>query len=650
MAVNLSPVGGVAAQFFDNSGQVLTGGKLYSYLAGTTTPAATYTTNSGLTANSNPIVLNAAGRVADSGEIWLSDSVNYKFVLQDQNGVQIAVYDNVTGINSNFINYTLQAQTFTATQGQTAFTLTGGLQYIVATNNLAVFVNGSKQIVGTNYLETSTTVFTFLTGLNVGDVVEAVLSTTVATNVTNAVNVAYNPPFTSSVATNVQARLAQTISVKDFGAVCDGTTDDTAAVQAAINYCATFFQWPALIIPGKCKITSSVNINRLVDTTTSDFIIRGQGAGAGFYTTSAITVFDSTIAYGTANSWGAFAPSSENVVFDSIQFETSAVSNASYAMTGKFLRIKFLNCRFQGMKAANATTAYLQTWHFLNCTIRYCTTQTFLVGLGSFDVSFLHNIIENNYRLFYSAPNSPGGNAGFRLIDNVIEGTTVVSGVGTLGMTGATTCVIAHNHIEQNITADFNFSVGTSVASTDVLIEGNYIVCDSPNVSFYHWTNANVTSIGNTLASTGGTAGQLHNQVNRITNFISLNDNILNSGTLSDATNYSTVNGVYRAGGAIAAWTDSSNQITKSTAGNFGVNIVPQSTSKLTVKGADQTSSNFALILYDSAGNTISAFRNDRQITLPALQNYANDAAAAAAGLPVGYLYRNGSVVQIRVT
>ena len=43
MAVNLSPVGGVAAQFFDNSGNVLTGGKLYTYAAGTTTPAATTT-------------------------------------------------------------------------------------------------------------------------------------------------------------------------------------------------------------------------------------------------------------------------------------------------------------------------------------------------------------------------------------------------------------------------------------------------------------------------------------------------------------------------------------------------------------------------------------------------------------------------------
>ena len=68
MAVNLSPVGGVAAQFFDNSGYPLTGGKLYTYAAGTTTPAATYTSSNGATAHSNPIVLDAAGRVP-AGEI-----------------------------------------------------------------------------------------------------------------------------------------------------------------------------------------------------------------------------------------------------------------------------------------------------------------------------------------------------------------------------------------------------------------------------------------------------------------------------------------------------------------------------------------------------------------------------------------------------
>ena len=37
-------------------------------------------------------------------------------------------------------------------------------------------------------------------------------------------------------------------------------------------------------------------------------------------------------------------------------------------------------------------------------------------------------------------------------------------------------------------------------------------------------------------------------------------------------------------------------------------------------------------------------------VSAPTLQNYANDAAAAAGGIPVGGLYRNSSVVQVRVT
>ena len=165
MAVNLSPVGGAAAQFFDNSGQVLTGGKLYTYLAGTTTPAVTYTTNSGITPNSNPIILDAAGRVPSSGEIWLSGGVLYKFVLKDANDVQLWTVDNLSGLASAG-----QAGYVTATQGQTVVNVP--FTYLVGLNSLSVFVNGSKQAITLNYTETSTTSVTFLTGLNVGDIVE----------------------------------------------------------------------------------------------------------------------------------------------------------------------------------------------------------------------------------------------------------------------------------------------------------------------------------------------------------------------------------------------------------------------------------------------------------------------------------------------
>lgn len=65
-------------QFFDNSGVMLTGGKLCTYASGTTTPQATYSDAVLSVPNSNPIILTASGRFANN--VYLSP-LSYKFVL-----------------------------------------------------------------------------------------------------------------------------------------------------------------------------------------------------------------------------------------------------------------------------------------------------------------------------------------------------------------------------------------------------------------------------------------------------------------------------------------------------------------------------------------------------------------------------------------
>jgi len=88
---NLGPA--PKAQFFAANGEPLVGGKVYTYAAGTTTPLATYTNASGVTANPNPIILDGRGEC----NLWFSPSVTYKIKLTDDTGVEIYTVDNIAG-------------------------------------------------------------------------------------------------------------------------------------------------------------------------------------------------------------------------------------------------------------------------------------------------------------------------------------------------------------------------------------------------------------------------------------------------------------------------------------------------------------------------------------------------------------------------
>lgn len=72
--MNLSPL--PIQKFFDNSDRPLTGGLLFTYEAGTTTPVSTYADADG-TLNPNPVVLDSRGEC----NFWLDIEQKYKFIL-----------------------------------------------------------------------------------------------------------------------------------------------------------------------------------------------------------------------------------------------------------------------------------------------------------------------------------------------------------------------------------------------------------------------------------------------------------------------------------------------------------------------------------------------------------------------------------------
>lgn len=85
-------------QFFDNSGNPLSGGSLETYAAGTSTPKATYSDNTLGSSNPTTITLNSAGRPSVSGNevaLYLAPG-GYKAILKNSAGTTIWTQDNIT--------------------------------------------------------------------------------------------------------------------------------------------------------------------------------------------------------------------------------------------------------------------------------------------------------------------------------------------------------------------------------------------------------------------------------------------------------------------------------------------------------------------------------------------------------------------------
>lgn len=130
--------------------------------------------------------------------------------------------------------YAVETERQLAAAAQTLVTLTQ-VSYVPGGNNLNVYLNGVRMTGGVDYTETSSTSLTFANALTLNDEIVCVVGREIADAV-GAENISFLQGGTGAVSRSVANKLReQLVSVKDFGAIGDNATNDTAAIQAALT-------------------------------------------------------------------------------------------------------------------------------------------------------------------------------------------------------------------------------------------------------------------------------------------------------------------------------------------------------------------------------------------------------------------------------
>ena len=644
MAVFLSPVGGVAAQFFTNNGVPLSGGKLYTYAAGTTTPAATYTSSSGVTAHANPIVLDSGGRVP-GGETWLTDGTSYKFLLKDSNDVLIATYDNIVGINSNFVNFFAEEEIQTATAGQTVFTLAN--PYVPGGNTLSVFVDGVNQYSGStySYVETSASTVTFDSGLHVGALVKfTTVQSLTSGQQTDAALVTYNEGGAGAVTTTVRAKLQQIVSVKDFGAVGNGTTDDTAAIQAAINSISD--DGVVYVPPGTYKLTSALTLGsagaaaRLIGMGRPTFKFYSIGASVDCFTLAGasyrqIELRNLNIDFNTTGRDGLVLTISNWPVLDNIVLNNSYRDSFAISCSG-----------FNWVENGEFDIG-------VNDAGRHAIRMELAGSNGAFINECLWKQLE------------------VRGVSKITAGGQAIRCTSTA--TGGAPKFSNHMFLKSNLDATYSSGTGVPVPSLNV-VEVDSGAVENWRFMSGGWENTGTTSLAGgyswTTSGTGTWGGLFIDSMitNSYWGTLGANSTIallwnfdysfaktqlsgpVTTKVAATESGYVVTGNTQSSGGSELKGTRT-GAVGSGTVGN-GANMVLGNDTNSTYISVQEFGGAYLFWTYASgAWNVRFKVAGDGAISLPTgLGNYANDAAAAGAGVAVGQLYRNGSVVQIRVT
>jgi hypothetical protein len=226
---------------------------------------------------------------------------------------------------------TVAVQRFNGDGSTVAFTLATAP---AGENNTQVYISGVYQQKDT-YSVSGTTVTLSSAPPTGTNNIEIVTISTLALGETDASLVTYTPAGTGAVERTVQSVLRESVSVKDFGAVGDGSTDDTTAINAALDASTSVY------FPAGTYIISAA-LTPLANTTIS---------GAGMYAT-VVKVAASAAATISAISLSNVG----NLTFRDFTIDGNKAARSGSA-TGNNITVLSSNNKFLNIKCINAPNA-----------------------------------------------------------------------------------------------------------------------------------------------------------------------------------------------------------------------------------------------------------------------------------------------------
>lgn len=274
-----------------------------------------------------------------------------------------------------------------------------------------------------------------------------------AVQVTDSAYLSYAPAGTGAVATTVQSKLREAVSVKDFGAVGDGVADDTAEIQAAVSWAISNNAW-VQIPAGTYKVTSQI----VIDTRTAaagTFKLFGKGAtlsvpGGNIAALNTTTFTDLSNTASTGGLVRVLTPDSDShsCFIEGLRFYKP--DTAYPTRYGTFINVStqrnvhISDCVFSG--GYDIGILFTPTY---GASIERCSITGFNTGIwcrgGINGINITNNSIRNGRRgIRVSSHTASDTNVNVRITNNILESLTD----DAIQFQGVRASVIANNYFE----------------------------------------------------------------------------------------------------------------------------------------------------------------------------------------------------------